>query len=78
MTAAYYGLYGDRLFQDFSERILYRNIKEDLLKQVFSPHGWFRILSSDFSRTDLTDEYYDREFFHGATFGACARHAHSF
>lgn len=69
MTAAYYGLYGDRLFQDFPERILYRNIKDDLLKQVFSPRGWFRILSSDFSRTDLTDEYYDREFFHGATFG---------
>ena len=69
ITAAYYGLYGDRLFQDFPERILYRNIKEDLLKQLFSLRGWFRIFSSDFSRTDLTDEYYDREFFHGATFG---------
>jgi NTE family protein len=68
ITAAYYGLYGDRLFQDFSEKILYRNIKEDLLKQVFSLRGWFRILSPDFSRTDLMDEYYDREFFHGATF----------
>ncbi|MFZ2444901.1 MAG: patatin-like phospholipase family protein [Syntrophobacteraceae bacterium] len=69
ITAAYYGLYGDRLFQDFSEKILYRNIKEDLLREVFSPRGWFRISSSDFSRTDLTDEYYDREFFQGATFG---------
>jgi predicted acylesterase/phospholipase RssA len=69
MTAAYYGLYGDRLFQDFSERALYRNIKEDLLKEVFSPRVWLRMVSSDFSRTDLTDEYYDREFFHGATFG---------
>ena len=68
MTAAYYGLYGDRLFQEFPEKILYRDIKEDLLKQLFSPRGWFHILSSDFSRTDLTDEYYDREFFHGATF----------
>lgn len=69
ITAAYYGLYGDRLFQDFSERILYRNIETDLLKQVFSPRGLFRIFSSKFSRTDLTDAYYDREFFHGATFG---------
>jgi predicted acylesterase/phospholipase RssA len=69
VTAAYYGLYGDRLFQDFSERVLYREIKADLLKEVFSPRGWFRIFSSDFSRTDLTNEYYDREFFHGATFG---------
>lgn len=68
MTAAYYGLYGDRLFQDFPERILYRNITEDLLKKVLSPRGWFRILSSDFTRTDITDEYYDREFFNGATF----------
>jgi len=69
ITAAYYGLYGDRLFQDFSERILYRNIRDDLIKQVVSLRGWFRIFSSDFSRTDLTNEYYDREFFHGATFG---------
>jgi NTE family protein len=65
----YYGLYGDRLFQDFSERILYRNIREDLLEEAFSLHGLFRIFSSDFSRTDLADGYYDREFFHGATFG---------
>jgi NTE family protein len=69
ITAAYYGLYGDRLFEDFTERILYRNIKEDLFKEVFSLRVWFRMFSSDFSRTDLTDEYYDREFFHGATFG---------
>ena len=69
ITAAYYGLYGDRLFQDFSERILYRNIKEDLLKEALSLRGLFHIFSSDFSRTDLTDEYYDREFFYGATFG---------
>jgi NTE family protein len=69
VTAAYYGLYGDRLFQDFSERVLYREIKADLLKEVFSLRGWVRMFSSDFSRTDLTNEYYDREFFHGATFG---------
>ena len=68
VTAAYYGLYGDRLFKDFSERVLYRDIKTDLLKELFSFRGWFLIFSSDFSRTDLTDEYYDREFFHGATF----------
>ena len=69
ITAAYYGLYGDRLFQDFSEKVLYREIKAGLLNEVFSPRGWFRIFSSDFSRTDLTDEYYDRKFFHGATYG---------
>ena len=69
ITAAYYGLYGDRLFKDFSEKILYHNIEEDLLKQLFSFRGWFRIFSSNFTRTDLADEYYDREFFHGATFG---------
>jgi NTE family protein len=69
ITAAYYGLYGDRLFQDFSERVLYREIKVGLLKQVFSLRGLIRMFSSDFSRTDLTDEYYDREFFDGATFG---------
>jgi NTE family protein len=69
ITAAYYGLYGDRLFQDYSEKILHHNIKKGLLRDVFSPRGWFHILSPDFSRTDLTDEYYNREFFHGATFG---------
>jgi NTE family protein len=39
VTATYYGLYGDRLFQDFPERILYRNIKGDLLKELFSLRG---------------------------------------
>ena len=68
MTAAYYGLYGDRLFHEFPEKILYRNIKEDLFKQVFALGGWFRMVSSDFSRTDVTDEYYNREFFNGATY----------
>ena len=38
-------------------------------KDLLELRGWFQIVSSDFSRTDLTDEYYDREFFHGATFG---------
>ena len=29
--AAYFGLYGDRIFEDFEERFLYRNVQGALL-----------------------------------------------
>jgi len=73
-TAAYYGLFGDRIFEDFAERFLRRNVQGDLLRRVvLNPVNWFRLGSARFSRSDLAAEYYDEHIFEGRTiaeFGA--------
>ena len=68
-TAAYYGLYGNRIFSDFEAAFLKRNIQGRLVAPYFSPVNWFRLASSKFSRIDLAAEYYDRHLFGGHTFG---------
>jgi NTE family protein len=73
-TAAYYGLFGDRIFEDFEERFLRRNVQGDLIRRVvLNPVNWFRLGSASFSRSDLAAEYYDEHIFEGKTiaeFGA--------
>ena len=51
-TAAYYGLFGDRIFEDFEERFLRRNVQGDLVRRVvLNPVNWFRLGSARFSRS---------------------------
>ena len=68
-TAAYYALYGDRIFRDFDSTFLKRNIQGRLLALYCSPVTWFRLASPKFSRVDMAAEYYDRHLFGGHTFG---------
>lgn len=62
-TAAYYGLFGERLFSNFRERFLYRNIQGELIRRLFNPVNWFRLASPTFGRSDLAAELYDKEIF---------------
>ena len=69
-TAAYYGLFGDRIFEDFENRFLKNNIQGALTDQVFlNPINWFRLSSPFFDRSDLAAEYYNKHVFDGKTFG---------
>ena len=68
-TAAYYGLFGRRLFDDFETRFLKKNVQKDLLLDTVSLGNWFRLLSSKFGRSDMAAEYYDQDLFEGKTFG---------
>ncbi len=69
-TAAYYGLFGDRIFEDFEEKFLKKNIQGGLFSRIFfNPYNWARLGSGYFDRSDLAAEYYDKEVFEGATFG---------
>ena len=69
-TAAYYGLFGDRIFEDFEEQFLRRNVQADLIRRVFlNPVNWFRLGSLGFSRSDLAAEHYDENIFAGKTIG---------
>jgi NTE family protein len=72
-TAGYYGLFGERLFEDFESRFLKKNIQGALAARTFlNPANWFRLSSSTFDRSDLAAEYYDNHVFDGGTFGDMA------
>lgn len=67
--AAYYALYGERLFSEFPDKFLYRTIQSDLIKQVFHPSSLAKLAGSSFGRSDLAAEFYNREVFDGGTYG---------
>jgi NTE family protein len=67
-TAAYYGLFGDRLFSDFKETFLYRDIQGELAGKLFNPANWFRLISPDFNRIDLAIKLYDETIFNHKTY----------
>lgn len=69
-TAAYFGLFGDRVFQDFEARFLKKDIQGALTSRVlFNPINWVRLASPLFDRSDLAAEYYNKNIFDGKTFG---------
>jgi len=69
-TAAYYGLFRDRTFEDFETRFLKKDIQWELSKAIlFNPVNWGRLFSAYYDRSDLAAEYYDRYVFEGKTFG---------
>ena len=68
-TSAYYGLYGDRLFADFEERFLRRDVEAALLRGLLNPLRWF----SSRGRTDMAVAYYQESLFGEATFADLMR-----
>ncbi len=68
-TALAFALYGDRLFEEYEQRFLKRDVQSDLIGAVLNPTTWPKILGGSFTRSDLAAEYYDRILFEGATFG---------
>ncbi len=67
-TAAYYGLFGDRIFEDFESRFLKRDFNKGLSLQLLNPANWARLVSAGFSRGDMVARYYDKHLFEGRTF----------
>ncbi len=70
--AAYYGLFGDRIFEDFEERFLRRNIQGSLIRMILRPRILLSLLSPNMSRTILAAEYYHEHIFDRATFADLA------
>jgi NTE family protein len=67
-TGAYYALFGPKIFDDFRERFLYRDIQKELAAKLLNPVNMFRLASPYFSRIDLASELYDRTIFESGTF----------
>lgn len=72
-TAGYYGLFGDRIFNDYEDKFLKKNIQGSLFARSYlNPVNTIRLLSPWFARSDLAAEYYDKHVFDGGTFGDIA------
>jgi predicted acylesterase/phospholipase RssA len=71
-TAAYYGLFRERIFTEFRPRFLDVNVEGALLRRVANPGNWFRLASPYFSRIDLAAEHYHEEIFEEKRFQALA------
>jgi NTE family protein len=67
-TAAYYGLFKDRIFEDFETKFLKRNVQSGLIKRVFALRSWPKLASLHYDRSDLAAEYYDELLFENKTF----------
>ena len=63
-TAAYYGIFGERIFSDFESVFLRQDIEGTLLHMVLNPFRWFK----DTGRTTWAVDYYQKHIFKGATF----------
>jgi len=72
-TAGYYGLFGERIFQDFETKFLKKNIQGALaVRALFNPIDWVKLFSGTFGRSDLAAQYYDKHIFEKGTFGDMA------
>ena len=68
-TAAYYGVFRDRIFEDFEARFLKKNIQGDLARAtLFNPINWVKLLSGYYDRSDLAADYYHEHVFAGRTY----------
>ena len=77
-TAAYYGLFRERLFEDYKARFLERNIQGALAGRLFNPVNWVRLASPYFSRIDMAAELYDTDIFDTATYNRLQSNARPF
>ena len=68
-TSAYYGLYGEQIFEDFEDDFLTRDVEHDLFTGLFNPLRWF----SSKGRTEMAVKLYEEHVFHDATFADMQR-----
>ena len=74
-TALAYGLYGEKLFDEYEQRFLKRNVQGEIITRTLSPVSWGKLSSPGWGRSELAAELYDEILFHGATFGDLDRGA---
>jgi NTE family protein len=63
-TSAYYGLHGEKIFTDFEDAFLRRDVEGALFAKLFNPFRWF----GSTGRTEWAVQYYQEHVFHDATF----------
>ncbi len=67
-TSAYYGLFGDQIFDNFKDVFLYKDVQGDLSSMIFGLFDMLHLAFSADSRTELAINYYDKHLFQGKVF----------
>lgn len=73
LPATYYGLRGEKTFEEFEKNVLGRNLERELALRILTPTNWLRLPSGTFGKSDLFAELYDETVFNHATFGDLQR-----
>lgn len=66
-TAAYYGLFGDRIFADFEATFLKRDVQGAFVSQLLDPLVLASLATPDINRSDIAAGWLDRNIFRGGT-----------
>lgn len=72
-TALAYGLYGDRLFDEYERRFLKRDVQGQLIARALNPFNWGALASTGWGRSELAADLYDEMLFEGATYADLKR-----
>ena len=72
-TALAFGLYGDKLFDEYEKRFLKRNVQGELVARAFNPFNWGALASTGWGRSELAANLYDEILFNGATYADLKR-----
>ena len=72
-TALAYGLYGDKLFADYEQRFLKRDVQGEIVARVISPTHWGTLGGLATGRSEVAAQLYDEILFNGATFADLQR-----
>ena len=67
-TALAYALYGERLFSEYEQRFLKRDVQGALVLRAMNPFNWWKFIGGSAGRSELAAEYYDEILFEGATY----------
>jgi NTE family protein len=73
LTALAYGLYGDKLFDDYEQRFLKRDVQDEIIKRTLNPRNWGALWSKGWGRSELAADFYDEILFNGATYADLER-----
>jgi NTE family protein len=73
IVAAYYGLHRERIFEDFEDRFLRRNVQREMFRDLVRPLGILRLLFTNYDRSDISASFYDRRLYQGASYADLER-----
>jgi len=63
ITAAYFGLFGKKIFDDFREGYLEKDVEKEIQRNIFSVDNLGWLLADSYGRGDLLAEYFKQELF---------------
>lgn len=63
IIAAYYGLYGEQLFENFRQQFLERDVRNEIRQRMLTLENLSRLSSTTFGSGDILDEYFRQTLF---------------